>query len=309
MLKKISKYFFIFLIGILTISITSCGNSNQKASNISNTIVIGSKNFTEQVIVGNMLADLIEANTNMNVVRKLNLGGTNVCFEALKKGGNYNGIDAYVEYTGTGLVDILGMKPTNDSQVAYNTVKKEFVKKWGIEWLNPWGFDNTYTLAVREDLAKQYGLNTISQLSKISNKFILGSSMEFLERPDGYIGLKKIYNLNFKDVKSMDIGIRYVAIDNNEVQVIDAFSTDGLLVSHHLKILEDDKHFFPPYYAVPIIRQDVLKAHPELKSVINKLSNKISNADMQKLNYKVDGEGMEASEVAKEFLKEKGLIK
>lgn len=304
-MKKILLLSLAFILAFMFV--TSCGvKSSQKTSN--DTIVIGSKNFTEQIIVANMVADMIEAHTNLKVKRKLNLGGTNVNFEAIKRGGANNGIDIYVEYSGTGLVDILRLKPTTDPEKAYETVKKEFKNKWNILWLKPLGFNNTYTLAVKEELAKQYNLKTFSDLAKISNKLILGATMEFLERPDGYPGLKKVYNFKFKDTKSMDMGIRYTAIDNNEVQVIDAFATDGLLVSHKLKILEDDKHFFPPYYAAPIIRQDVLDKHPELKDVINKLANQISDEEMQKLNYKVDGEGQDAAKVAKEFLKEKGLI-
>ncbi|AEM79168.1 glycine betaine ABC transporter substrate-binding protein [Thermoanaerobacter wiegelii] len=304
-MKRILLLSLVFILAVTFMASCGIGSSQRNAND---TVVVGSKNFTEQIIVANMVADMIEAHTNLKVERKLNLGGTNVNFEAIKRGGANNGIDIYVEYTGTGLVDILGMKPTTDPEKAYETVKKEYKDKWNIVWLKPLGFNNTYTLAVKDELAKQYNLKTFSDLAKISDKLILGATMEFLERPDGYPGLQKVYNFKFKDAKSMDSGIRYTAIDNNEVQVIDAFSTDGLLVSHKLKILEDDKHFFPPYYAVPIIRQDVLDKHPELKDVLNKLANQISDEEMQKLNYKVDGEGQDAAKVAKEFLKEKGLI-
>uniref|UniRef100_UPI0015882A93 iSeroSnFR, a soluble, genetically-encoded fluorescent sensor for serotonin n=1 Tax=Thermoanaerobacter sp. (strain X513) TaxID=573062 RepID=UPI0015882A93 len=195
-----------------------------------------------------------------------------------------------------------------DPEGAYETVKKEYKRKWNIVWLKPLGFNASYVLAVKDELAKQYNLKTFSDLAKISDKLILGANMMFLENPDGYPGLQKLYNFKFKHTKSMDAGIPYTAIDNNEVQVIDATATDGLLVSHKLKILEDDKAFFPPYYAAPIIRQDVLDKHPELKDVLNKLANQISLEEMQKLNYKRDGEGQDPAKVAKEFLKEKGLI-
>jgi osmoprotectant transport system substrate-binding protein len=306
----LKKYIAIVISAVLIIGLAaSCGFSGGGAKKASDdTIVVGSKNFTEQIIVGNMVADLIEAHTDLNVERKMNLGGTSVCFEALKKGGANNGLDVYVEYTGTGLMDILKMDVTTDPAEAYETVKKEYKKRWNLVWLKPLGFNNTYTLAVREDFAKQHNLKTFSDLAKISDQLVLGASMEFLERPDGYPGLKKTYNFNFKDAKSMDIGIRYTAIDNDEVQVIDPFSTDGLLVSHHLKILEDDKHFFPPYYAAPVIRQDVLDKHPELEEILNKLANQISDEQMQQLNYLVDGEGEDAAKVARDFLKEKGLI-
>jgi len=307
----LKKSFVIIIIAALSIVALAagCGSSGGGSQNTgSDTIVVGSKNFTEQIIVGNMVADLIEANTDLNVVRKMNLGGTSVCFEALKKGSAENGIDAYVDYTGTGLVDILGEEPTTDSDKAYNTVKQDFKDKWDLVWLEPWGFNNTYTLAVKEDFAAKNNLKTFSDLAKISDQLVLGASMEFLERKDGYPGLKDVYGFNFKDTKSMDIGIRYTAIDNDEIQVMDPFATDGLLISHHLKILEDDKNFFPPYYAAPVIRGDVLEKHPELEDILNKLAGQISDEEMQQLNYQVDGEGEDAAKVAEAFLEEKGLI-
>mgnify|MGYP000866489589 CR=1 FL=1 len=296
--------------GILVIAMfmTGCGSPAGTGKKDGDTIVIGSKNFTEQVIVGNMMADLIEANTDLNVMRKLNLGGTSVCSEAIKKGSGDSGIDIYMEYTGTGLVDILQMQPTTDPNEAYETVKKEYGDRWDIAWLKPWGFNNTYTLAVKKGFAEKNGIETFSDLTDISKQLILGCTMEFVERPDGYPSLKEKYGYQFKDVKSMDTGVRYPAIDNDEVQVINAFATDGLLISHDLKILEDDKHFFPPYYAAPVVRGDVLEKHPEIADVLNKLENTITDEDMQKLNYQVDGEGKDAADVAKEYLKSKELI-
>ncbi|MDI3508658.1 MAG: osmoprotectant transport system substrate-binding protein [Clostridiales bacterium] len=296
-----------FTLLILAI-VTGCNGGGGASNGGGDTVVIGSKNFTEQIIVGNMMADLIEAHTDLNVERKFNLGGTNVCFEAIKKGGSNNGIDAYMDYTGTGLVDILQMEPTTDPDEAYNTVKEEYKERWNLVWLEPWGFNNTYTLAVKEELAIEHDLNTFSDLGKIADQIVLGCSMEFVERPDGLPGLVEKYGFEFKDVKSMDTGIRYPAIDNNEVQVIDAFATDGLLVSHNLKILEDDKQFFPPYYAAPLVRGDLLDKHPEIADALNKLANAITDEDMQQLNYQVDGEGKDAAKVAKEFLQSKGLI-
>ncbi|ADL08901.1 glycine betaine ABC transporter substrate-binding protein [Thermosediminibacter oceani] len=294
---------------LITVLIASCGlGGGARRGASGDTIVVGSKNFTEQIIVGNMVADLIEAHTDLKVVRKMNLGGTSVCFEALKRGGANNGIDVYVEYTGTGLVNILGMEAITDPDKAYETVAKEFKDRWNIVWLEPLGFNNTFTLAVKEDFAREHKIETFSDLEKISDQLVLGGTMEFMERPDGYPGLKEKYGFKFKETKSMDIGLRYTAIANDEVQVIDAFATDGLLVRHNLKILQDDKHFFPPYYAAPVIRQDVLEKYPQLKDILNQLASQISDEEMQKLNYLVDGEGKEAAEVAKEFLKEKGLI-
>lgn len=278
------------------------------ASPASGIIVVGSKNFTEQMVVGNIAAELLEAHTSLKVEKKLHLGGTNVCFEALKRGSANNGIDIYVEYTGTGLVNILQMEVKTDPQEVYETVKKEFKNRWNLIWLEPWGFNNTYTLAVKEEFAKQNNIETFSDLAKFADQLIFGCTMEFIERPDGYPGFKKAYGFSFKEAKAMDPGLMYAAIDNDLVQVISAFATDGLLVAHNLKILKDDKNFFPPYHAAPLVNGEVLEKYPGIAEALNKLANSITDEDMQKLNYKVDGEGKDPAQVAREFLKERGII-
>lgn len=290
----------VVLIVVIIVGTVGCRIYGKK-----DTIVIGSKNFSEQLILGNILADLIEENTDLEVERKLNLGGSSVVWEAVKSGN----VDAYVEYTGTGLVSIMQRQSITDADKTYNIVKEYFDKEYNVEWLEPLGFNNTYVLAVREDTAKKYNLKTTSDLAKVSDELILGCTMEFSDRDDGYKGLKKIYNINFKSLKPVDGGLRYTAVNNKESDVIDAFSTDGLLKAFNLKTLEDDKNFFPPYYAVPIIRKDTLEKYPELKNVLNKLAGQISEETMRELNYKVDKLGEEPGKVANEFLKEKGLIK
>jgi osmoprotectant transport system permease protein len=268
-------------------------------------IVIGSKNFSEQLILGNMLADLVESNTDLKVERKMNLGGSQVAFSAIKNGD----IDMYVEYTGTGLVNILNQSPQSDPDKVYDYVKKEFKEKFGIDFLKPLGFNNTYALAVRQDTAQHYNLNTISDLAKVSDSMIMGPTIEFPNREDGLIGLSKTYNLKFKDVQAVDGGLRYTALDNHKSDVIDAFSTDGLIEEFGLKVLKDDKNFFPPYYAVPIVKEETLKEHPELEEALNTLAGKLTDDKMRKLNYKVDSLKESPAKVAKEFLKEEGLIK
>ncbi|AST57289.1 glycine/betaine ABC transporter substrate-binding protein [Thermoanaerobacterium thermosaccharolyticum] len=288
----------ILTLAIISALISGCGKS-------SGTVVIGSKNFTEQIIMGNILATLIEKNTNLKVVRKLNLGGTDVAFNALKSGD----IDMYVEYTGTGLVNILKKPTQNNSDAVYNEVKKDFKEKYNLDWLEPIGFNNTYTLAISPSVEEKYHPKTISDLKKISSNLVLGSTMEFTERPDGYPGLKKTYNIKFKSVKGMDSGLRYPAIEKGDVDVIDAFSTDGMLKAYNLTVLKDDKNFFPPYYAAPLVRDDTLKKYPELKDVLNKLAGQINDETMRELNYKVDKLGEDPKTVADDFLKSKGLIK
>lgn len=271
----------------------------------SDTIVIGSKNFNEQLILGNMLATLIEKNTDIKVERKLNLGGTSIAFDALKAGE----LDMYVEYTGTGLVNIMGKPSINDPDKAYDAVSDYFNKNYGITWLKPLGFNNTYTLAVRKDTAQKYKLESFSDLAKVASQLTLGCTIEFSNREDGYLGLNKMYSMKFKDVSPVDGGLRYTSLNSNKTDVIDAFSTDGLLKAFDLKVLKDDKNFFPPYYAAPIINNKTLEKHPELKDLINKLAGKLDDEKMRELNYKVDKLNENPATVANDFLIENGLIK
>ncbi|MBX4258664.1 ABC transporter permease subunit [Clostridium estertheticum] len=268
-----------------------------------NTIVVGSKNFSEQLILGDMVSSLIEAKTKYKVERKLNLGATNVVFTAMKS----KDVDLYVEYTGTALVNILKQPTMTDPKKVYEASKAGMAKKYGIEMLNPIGFNNTYVIAVKKDFAKKNNLETISDLAKISPKVTAGVTFDFSNRPDGYLGLQKKYNLNFKSVKGIDGGLRYTALKNNETQVLDAFSTDGLIKKFDLKLLKDDKTFFPPYYAVPIVNQSTLKKYPELKGVLKLLDGKINDDEMRTMNLKVDN-GAQSKTVAEDFLRSKHLI-
>ncbi len=296
------KKYKIVLAALIVIVIASSIGYNYYNSR--NTIVIGSKNFNEQLILGNMLGTLIKDNTNYKVDEKLDLGGTSVVFNAIKAGD----IDLYVEYTGTGLVDIMKGKTSSDASKVYSTVQSYFSKQYGMDWLKPLGFNNTYVLAMKRDVAKKYNINSISDLAKVSNQLTLGSTMEFLNRSDGYLGLQKTYGLNFKSTKGVDAGLRYTALASNETQVADAFSTDGILQKMNLKTLTDDKHFFPPYYAVPLVNQSTLKKFPKIKPLLEELSGKITDEDMRKMNYQVDN-GADPQVVAEAFLKSKKLIK
>jgi osmoprotectant transport system permease protein len=303
--KKISKTTKKLMISVASILIILAGAFTvYSKANAKDKIVIGSKNFSEQMILGNILADLIENKTDIQVERKLNLGGSQVAFSAIKNGD----IDMYVEYTGTGLVNILNKKPQSDPEAVYDIVQKEFKQKYALELLKPIGFNNTYALAVRKDTADKYNLKTISDLARVSPELTMGPTIEFPNREDGLIGLSKTYNMKFKDVKAIDGGLRYTALANHKSDVIDAFSTDGLLEAFHLKVLEDDKNFFPPYYAVPMIKEETLKEHPELKKVINSLAGKLTDEKMRQLNYKVDSLKQSPAKVAKEFVETEGLL-
>ncbi|OCA83283.1 ABC transporter permease [Bacillus sp. FJAT-27225] len=268
-------------------------------------VTIGTKNFTEANILAHLVADLIEEKTDIEVERKLNLGGTNVVVSAINSGD----IDMYIEYTGTGLVSIFKKEVTTDPDEAYEIVKKEFADKYNIKTLKPLGFNNTYTLAVTKETADQYGLETFSDLADASPELILGSTIEFTNRPDGLPGLVETYNMKFKDLRAIDGGLRYTALQNGESEVIDAFSTDGLIDEFDLKVLEDDKNFFPPYYAVPVVKEETLEKFPELEDAINLLAGKLTDETMRELNNKVDTDKQSPSKVARDYLIKEGFIR
>lgn len=275
-------------------------------NNTKNKVVVGGKNYTEQIILVDMVGELIEKNSNLKVDYKPNLGGTNIVFNALKSGN----VDVSVEYTGTGLMDVMKHGLISDPDKTYNTVKDYYDKNFKIKWLKPIGFNNTYALAVSQDTSKKYNLNTISDLAKISNNLRLSCTMEFTSgRADTLKPLEEVYGINFKEIKSVDGGLRYTALNQKKADVIDAFSTDGLLKQFNLKVLKDDKKVFPPYYAAPIIREDTLEKHPELQDILNRLSGKIDDKTMMELNYKVDSLGQKPDTVAHEFLKSQNLVK
>lgn len=270
-----------------------------------NLIRIGSKQFSEQMILGHMLAELVESNTDLKVEKKFGAGGTSVLFTALQN----KDIDMYVEYTGTAYVDILKHETNNNPDEVYEVTKKELSEKYGFTYLNPMNFNNTYTLAVSPELAKEYNLKRLSDLGAVSSILVAGTTLEFINREDGLEGVKAAYGLNFKDEIGIDGANRYIALENGEVNVVDAFATDGLLKKYNLVVLEDDKQFFPPYYGAPLVRTEVLEAHPELTEVLEKLGEHLDDETMQQLNYKVDEEQQAPQEVAHAFLVEKGLAK
>ena len=267
-------------------------------------IRVGTKDFTEQMILGHIVSDMIEAHTDISVERKINLGGTQVCFSALKA----NEIDLYVEYTGTAYGDTLQYPPISDVEKVYSTVKKDFKEKFDIEVLKQMGFNNTYTLAVRPETAEQYHLKTFSDLAKVAKNLNAGTTLEFLNRDDGLPGVKKKYQFSFAKEVGLDGSPRYTALMNKDVDVVDAFSTDGLLKKFGLTVLKDDKSFFPPYYAIPIMRSETLKKYPEIVPLLEKVGEKLTDDVMMDLNYQVDELQKEPGDVAREFLEKQGMI-
>jgi glycine betaine/choline ABC-type transport system substrate-binding protein len=267
-------------------------------------VVVGSKGFTEQVILGNMVSLLLESN-GFKVDRKVGLGGTVICHEALVRGD----ISVYVEYTGTGLTAILKKAVLKDPEEVYQVVKKDYEDKFKLTWLKPWGFNNTYCIVMRKADADRLKVKKISDLKPLAGDLVFGGTIEFLARPDGVPGLVKHYELKFKDQKGMDPGLVYKAIAENQVNVISGFATDGRIPAFNLVVLEDDMKFFPPYFAAPVVRMDLLTKAPKMAEVLNQLAGKISDDAMAALNYAVDGKKQDAETVAKEFLKGQGLIK
>ena len=305
-MKRIKILGLILITGLLLSTVAGCGGSSPTASSgRDGTLTIGSKNFTENIIMAEIMAQTVEANTSLKVERKLNLGGTLICWEGLKKGE----LDMYPDYTGTGLMAILKREVITDPDEVYDIVQQEYNKQFKIKWLKPVGFNNTYATAVTKEFAKKHALNTTSDLKAHAGDLVFCAEQEFFNRNDGFQGFCQAYGLKFKDTKGMDIGLKYKAVADGKVDVIDAFSTDGELVSYKMKVLEDDKKFFPPYYCAPVVRMDTLEKHPELEDVLNKLAGKISDEDMQQMNYKVKEKGLNPADVAAEFLKAKGIVK
>lgn len=290
------------MLAALTLVLAACGSNNGGSASGGKKITIGSKNFTENILLAHILADLIEAKTDIKVDRKMNLGGSNVVWTALKN----NDVQLYPEYTGTIVANYYQEETGNAEETLAKT--KELVKQDGLVYMEPFAFNNTYTLAISKKTADQYNLKTFSDLAKVSKDLVLGAEFEFLDRDDGYPGLQKLYNMTFKSAKGMDHGVIYQAIDQGETDVTDAYATDAQIKAHDLVILEDDKEFFPPYNAAAVIRQDTLDEYPELNDVLNLLKGQITNEEMQSLNAKVDIDGLKEEDVAHDFLVEQGLI-
>jgi len=298
LLKKILT---LVMLAFFSFSLVGCSTF---LSSKNDKVVIGGKNFTEQDILVHIMAELLKAKTNLTIETKPYLGGTNVVAQALERGD----LDIYAEYSGTGLINILGQPVSNDPEAAYQKVKQMYLEQKHIVWLKPFGFNNTYTLSMRADHAAELGIETFSDLIEHAPNMMLGATHEFLERPDGYKGLMKVYGIDFKATGSMDPGLTYAACRDQKVDVIDAFSTDGRISAFNLKVLTDDKKFFPPYYAAPVVREDTLKKHPEIAEVLNQLAGKLDDKQMSILNSKVDLEKQDPKEVARAWLKSQGLI-
>ena len=259
--------------------------------------MVGSKNFTEQWILGELIAQQIERTTRLPVERRFYLAGSYICHQAILAGR----IDTYVEYTGTALTAILKEKPEGDAGEVFHRVKDEYQGRFHLDVLPSLGFNNTFAIVIRGDDARRLHLHTVSQAAAYTPQWRAGFGYEFMERPDGYQGWARTYGLKFAaPPRIMDLGLLYRALANQQVDLVAGNSTDGLIAAMGMTVLEDDRHYFPPYEAVPIIREQTLSRHPEVGRAIQEL--RVSADEMRRMNYAVDGEHREAKEVVREFL-------
>jgi glycine betaine/choline ABC-type transport system substrate-binding protein len=271
---------------------TGCGRRGRQ------TIVVGSKNFTEQIVLAELFAQQIEAHSTLRVERRVNLGGTLICHQALIAGK----IDLYPEYTGTALIAVLNEPPQNDPAAVYRRVQQEYRARFGVEALAPLGFNNTFAMVVRGEDAEKLHLRNISDVATQAPRWRAGFGYEFMERPDGYRGLAAAYALHFQgEPKILDLGLLYRALADHQVDLVAGNSTDGIIAALGMVVLQDDLNYFPPYEAVPLVRRTLLDQHPEAGAALGALAGKISEEEMRRMNYAVDGQHRDPADVVREF--------
>jgi osmoprotectant transport system substrate-binding protein len=267
-------------------------------------IVIGSKNFTESFILGELIAQEVEAHTHLKVERRFYLAGTYICQQAILAGR----IDLYPEYTGTALTAILKQKAAGDKEEVYRRVKSEYEHRFGLTLGPAFGFDDTFAMEIRGEDARRLNIKTLSQAARFASQWRAGFGYEFMERPDGYRGLAAAYGLRFVEPpRVMDLGLLARALKDHQIDLAAGNTTDGLIPALDLVVLEDDRHYFPPYEAAPVVREQILQQHPEIAQILAGLAGEISDEEMQRLNYAVDGQHRDVKEVVRDFLQGKRL--
>ncbi|MFF2092735.1 glycine betaine ABC transporter substrate-binding protein [Paenibacillus sp. NPDC058174] len=297
--NKTSLLVLLLIIALATVA-AGCGDGSSKKK-----VVVGSKNFTESLLLGEMFSLALE-DAGIKVERKLNLGGTLIAHEALKKGD----IDVYPEYTGTGLLNILNEKPLPDPKEVYDRVSDYYKKEFNLIWLDPSQANNTQAIAISRAASEKYGITTLSELQAKAGEINFAAVPEFEEREDGLLGMNRVYgDFKFKSLKLFDYGVKYRVVLNDEAQATIAFGTDGELLNPDLVVLKDDKQLWPPYNVAPVIRQKTLDQDENIATILNKITAKLDDKTLQKLNAEVDINKKEYTDVAKQFLKDSGLIK
>ena len=262
-------------------------------------VTVGSKNFTEQLVLGELLAQLLERRLKVPVERRFYLAGTYICQQAILAGR----IDLYVEYTGTALAAILKQPVIPDPQAVFEIVREQYRRRFNLMVMPSLGFSNTFAIIMRGDDARAAGITKLSELAAYAPKMRIGVGYEFLERPDGFAGLAKTYGLRFAAPPVvMDLGLLYRALEAKQVDVVAGSNTDGMIAALGLTVLEDDKHYFPPYDAVPIVRPETLQQFDGMQTALQQLAGRITTQEMRRMNYAVDGEKLEVSGVVSDFL-------
>jgi len=285
---------------LLVLTLASCGPPRDQV------IVVGSKNFTEQVILGELVAQYLEARTGLRVERRFYLGGTYICQQALLAGR----MDVYVEYTGTALTAILKQPVAHDAADVYKRVKDLYAKRFHLAVMPPLGFNDTFVLVVRGDTARKDHIRTISQAVPFAVHWRPGFGYEFMERADGYQGLVKTYGLKFGGPpRIMDLGLLYRALLDRQVDVVAGNSTDAQLEAEDFTVLQDDKHYFPPYQAVPVVREKTLELHPAVRQALEQLAGKVSDQQMRRLNYEVVVQHRSVRDAVQDFLQSNGFAR
>jgi osmoprotectant transport system substrate-binding protein len=294
-----SRFLSILCSSIFILALCACEPSH------SNRIVVGSKNFTESFVLGELIAQQIETHTHLKVERRFYLAGTYICQQAILSGR----IDVYPEYTGTALTAILKQQASNDKADVYRRVKSQYEHRFGLTLGPAFGFNDTFAMEIRGEDARRLNIQTLSQAAKFTSQWHAGFGYEFMERPDGYRGLAATYGLRFAEQpRIMDLGLLARALKDHQIDFAAGNATDGLIPAMDFFVLADDKHYFPPYEAVPVIREQTIQQHPEVAQTLAEMADKISDAEMQQLNYAVDGQHRDTQDVVREFLKQKHLV-
>ena len=299
-IKKILIFLILITFTCFLGSISSFNNTKKDK------LIISGKLGSEPEILINMYKILIEENSKLGVELKPGLGKTSFVFNALKNGD----IDIYPEFSGTAVFTFLNETPVNNNaEDVFNQAQKGMETKFKMVMLKPMKYNNTYAIAVSKKFADENNLKTISDLARVKDKIKAGFTREFNDREDGYPGLKKLYQFEIPNIKEFEPKLRYVAVQSGDINLVDAYSTDPELAQYNMVILKDDKHLFPPYQGSPMMREETLKKYPELKKILEKLSGKISDEEMSTMNYRVSVKGEKAEDVAREYLRNAGIIK
>lgn len=305
MVRELKSLLVCFVLAVLFSGILLLPGCSKATENSQETLKVGWTKDTEDAILGNMIAILLEKNLDIPVKTVGNLGGTGIAHEAIISGE----LDIYPDYTGDALANVLKMDPISDPEGAFLACKEGYLKEYEITWLNPTPFNNTYALAIKGDVAEELNIKTISDLREHASGWLIASSVEFSKRPlDGYQGLVKHYGFNFKDIKPMDTGLMYTAAYEGNVEVIVAFATDARIGKFNLKVLEDDRQFFPCYNAAPTVRNEVIERHPQIEDLFNKVFEALDTETMIALNGEVDIDLKDPAKVAEDYLSKMGYI-